>query len=164
MELSSSYSCVPNFYLALVICLPCSSYAIWVLCPYGYSYARVLLCYRYSLYLFHMQSMFRLVDLCYGIGLMILLIALVLKHVKSVPWGIRVLINNASMVFGLLVIIRCISIPTIDRGRQLGGDSPSCVAIPQRTGGRKSLNPCNTLADQCGVCLSVVLGWHRTKS
>ena len=90
MELSSSYSCVH----ALVICLPYSSYANLVLCPYGYSYAKVLLCSRCSLYVFHIQSMFRLVDLCYGIGLMFLLIALVLKHVKSIPWGIRVLINN----------------------------------------------------------------------
>ena len=63
-----------------------------------------------------MQSMFRLVDLCYGIGLMFLLIALVLKRVKSVPWGIRVLINNVSMVLGLLIIIRCGYTPRYDRG------------------------------------------------
>ena len=53
-----------------------------------------------------MQSMFRLVDLCYGIGLMFLLIALVLKLVR-VPWGIRVVFINISIMLGLLNIIRC---------------------------------------------------------
>ena len=86
--------------------------------------------------------MFRLVDLCYGIGLVFIYdcssLACCSVGVGYLK-GLEYMFINASMVFGLLNIIRCVSIPTEDVGRLVGGDSPADVAMPRRTGGRKSL-------------------------
>ena len=74
-----------------------------------------------------MQSMFRLVDLCYGIGLVFIYDCSSLAcHSDGVGYlkGLEYVFINANMVLGLLVIIRSVSIPTVDRGRQVGGDSP----------------------------------------
>ena len=60
--------------------------------------------------------------------------------------GLEYMFTNASMVLGLLNIIRCVSIPTEDVGRLVGGDSPADVAMPRRTGGRRSLKICLGLA------------------
>ena len=119
MELSSSYSCVPNFDLVLVICLPYSSYAILVLCPYGYSHAKVLLCYGYSLYVFHMQSMFRLVDLCYGISLVFNHDCSNLTcHSEGVEYleGLEYMFTNVNMVLGLHRLHQMQVYPMVDRG------------------------------------------------
>ena len=101
-----------------------------------------------------MQSMFRLVDLCYGISLVFIYDCSSLAcHSDGVGYlkGLEYMFINASMVFGLLDIIRCVAISTEDVGRLVGGDSPIDVAMPQRTGGRKSLKCYNGLADQPGV-------------
>ena len=105
--------------------------------------------------------MFRLVDLCYGIGLVFYLDCSSLAcHSDGVGYlkGLEYVFTNASMVLGLLTIIRCVSIPTEDVGRLVGGDSPIDVAMPRRTGGRKSLKCYQGLADQPWVVSRFVPG------
>jgi hypothetical protein len=84
----------------------CCSYSLYIMLMlylwYGYVYARLGLRSSYRLYWCDRNAMFRLVDLCYGIGLMFILSALIFNLRE-----VRVLFHNASMVFGLLNIIRC---------------------------------------------------------
>jgi hypothetical protein len=71
------------------------------------SYTTLLvICPFYSLYLYHIPCMFRLVDICHGIGSGILLICTSLMSNDpngwcSVQW-IRVLLTSVGMVSGLV--------------------------------------------------------------